>query len=48
MYEKTKEEIYPKKKELDLQKDGEEKYDKLTEEIYLFNNATKSNKKIKP
>ena len=45
MYEKTKEEIYPKKKELDLQKDGEEKYDKLTEEIYLFNNATKSNKK---
>ena len=28
-----------------LQKDGEEKYDKLTEEIYLFNNATKSNKK---
>ena len=45
MYEKTKEEICPKKKELDLQKDGEEKYDKLTEEIYLFNNATKSNKK---
>ena len=47
MYQQSKEEILPKKKEKDLQKDGEERYDKFTEEAYLIAQANKSNRENK-
>ena len=44
MYLKTKDETLPRKKERDLQKEGEENYDKFTEEAYLLSHANKANK----
>ena len=44
MYQKTKEEAIPRKKERDLEKEGEENYDKFTGEAYLCFLANKSNK----
>ena len=44
MYQKTKDETLPRKKERDLQKEGEENYDKFTEEAYLLSHANKANK----
>jgi hypothetical protein len=47
MYEKSKEEKFPKKKERDLQKEEEEKYDKFTEEAFLISQANKTNRENK-
>ena len=44
MYEKSKEDKFPKKKERDLQKEEEEKYDKFTEEAFLISQANKTNR----
>ena len=47
MYQKSKEENLPNKKVKDIQKDGEENYDKFTEESYLISHVNKQNKENK-